>query len=222
MPIDLANAPTVKPTPTGVTAELAPLIAEGVKLVKCVLLLTACSILLLVLVFTVFEAIARKKAVDVYNRAAAEALAVRPANDHDNINLFIAELRRANSDTSWTMSPAEATDAATAVKEITTLYLPNESQKADLAVCLPLRPSTDVQRVPALTRCLNTVIALVPVTNDTAVRVKLLQDIQKQQDDASQAFRSFWMQVCQLILMNIFFPLLTALLGYIFGTSSKT
>jgi hypothetical protein len=33
-----------------------------------------------------------------------------------------------------------------------------------------------------------------------------------------QAFRSFWLQAAQLVLLNLLLPLLTALLGYIFGS----
>ena len=40
-----------------------------------------------------------------------------------------------------------------------------------------------------------------------------MADLQKQSDEQRQAFRAFWLQVAQLILMNLFFPLLTALLG---------
>src|SRR5665213_4589092 len=152
--IDLTTAATSTPPPTGITAAMAPLIAEGVKLVKLVLYLTAGAIVLLIVVFAIFESTARKRSVDLYSRAAAEAVAVRPANDRDNINLFIAELHRANSDTSWMMSPAEAADAAVALKEISSLYLPTDSQKTDLAGCLPLRSSTDSAREAALSKCL--------------------------------------------------------------------
>ena len=33
------------------------------------------------------------------------------------------------------------------------------------------------------------------------------------------AFRAFWFDTLQLILLNVLFPTLTALLGYVFGTS---
>jgi len=32
-------------------------------------------------------------------------------------------------------------------------------------------------------------------------------------------FRSFWKELLQLVLLNVLFPTLTALLGYVFGTS---
>lgn len=35
------------------------------------------------------------------------------------------------------------------------------------------------------------------------------------------AFRAFWFDTLQLILLNVLFPTLTALLGYVFGTSKN-
>lgn len=34
-----------------------------------------------------------------------------------------------------------------------------------------------------------------------------------------EAFRAFWFDTLQLVLLNVLFPTLTALLGYVFGTS---
>lgn len=36
------------------------------------------------------------------------------------------------------------------------------------------------------------------------------------------AFRTFWFDTLQLILLNVLFPTLTALLGYVFGTSRNS
>ena len=36
---------------------------------------------------------------------------------------------------------------------------------------------------------------------------------------AQAGYREFWLDVVQLVLLNVLFPTLTALLGYIFGTS---
>jgi hypothetical protein len=219
---NLATAPEVKPPPTGVTASMAPLIAEGVKLVKCVLFLTAAAIVLLLVFFAIFEEGERSKVARVYDQAVSEAVNVRPPNTRSDISLLVAELRRANDDSSWAMSPAETTDASIALKEIASIYLPTDEQKKDLATCVPIMPSTDANRATVLARCLNTITNLVPVTNDATARVKLLEEILKQADDNDQVFRTYWMQVSQMILMNIFFPLLTALLGYVFGTQQAS
>lgn len=35
------------------------------------------------------------------------------------------------------------------------------------------------------------------------------------------AFREFWLKIVQMVLLNVLLPVLTALLGYIFGTQSR-
>lgn len=47
---------------------------------------------------------------------------------------------------------------------------------------------------------------------------KALQAMQKI-TEARQAAREFWKDLIQIVLVNIFLPVLTAVLGYIFGTS---
>ena len=41
-------------------------------------------------------------------------------------------------------------------------------------------------------------------------------------DSQRSSFRTFWFDTLQLILLNILFPILTALLGYVFGTSRSS
>ena len=50
---------------------------------------------------------------------------------------------------------------------------------------------------------------------------KDLQDLSRQIVDAKQAERSFWMQFSQMILLNLLLPVLTAILGYVFGTTAN-
>lgn len=35
------------------------------------------------------------------------------------------------------------------------------------------------------------------------------------------AFRAFWLQMVQMVLVNVLLPVLTALLGYVFGTQAR-
>lgn len=46
----------------------------------------------------------------------------------------------------------------------------------------------------------------------------LLAEVESQRT----AFRTFWFDTLQLILLNVLFPTLTALLGYVFGTSRNS
>lgn len=51
--------------------------------------------------------------------------------------------------------------------------------------------------------------------------MKLLVDLVRAQEDAAQAHRGFVLQLAQAGLINVFLPLLTALLGYMFATRGK-
>ncbi|MDK1288164.1 hypothetical protein [Pseudoalteromonas umbrosa] len=55
------------------------------------------------------------------------------------------------------------------------------------------------------------------LTNQVAHSDVLVQLTQQRSD-----FRSFWFDTLQLILLNVLFPTLTALLGYVFGTSRNS
>jgi hypothetical protein len=49
-------------------------------------------------------------------------------------------------------------------------------------------------------------------------RLRLMKEYAQDAHEHRQAFRSFWLQAAQLVLLNLLLPLLTALLGYIFGS----
>lgn len=52
-------------------------------------------------------------------------------------------------------------------------------------------------------------------------QLRLIRDFTKDIHDNHQSFRTFWISAAQLILVNVLLPLLTALLGYIFGRESS-
>lgn len=74
--------------------------------------------------------------------------------------------------------------------------------------------------VAALQRILES-IATNPSPPSAETMEKVLQAMQKL-TDSRQAARAFWKEVLQTILVNIFLPVLTSILGYIFGTSRNT
>ena len=55
-----------------------------------------------------------------------------------------------------------------------------------------------------------------------AEQVRVLGDLAKQLGEQRAAFRAFWLQMAQLILLNLLLPLLTALMGYIFGATQAS
>ncbi len=55
-----------------------------------------------------------------------------------------------------------------------------------------------------------------PPSKDILIEISSLSRSLESERDA---FRIFWFDTLQLILLNVLFPTLTALLGYVFGTS---
>ena len=49
-------------------------------------------------------------------------------------------------------------------------------------------------------------------------RLRVLRELSKDAREFHQSFRAFWIQAAQLVLLNLLLPVLTALLGYIFGS----
>lgn len=52
-------------------------------------------------------------------------------------------------------------------------------------------------------------------------RLRLMQAMANDAREHHQAFRAFWLQSAQLVLLNLLLPILTAFLGYVFGAQSR-
>ncbi len=76
--------------------------------------------------------------------------------------------------------------------------------------------SADFTEGAALTQATS---SLLKQPGGSAEQLHQLSEIIHQLADQRAAFRAFWLQMTQLILLNLLLPLLTALLGYIFGTT---
>ncbi|HLF73713.1 MAG TPA: hypothetical protein VI524_05180 [Anaerolineales bacterium] len=62
----------------------------------------------------------------------------------------------------------------------------------------------------------NYVEALGPAQSVEAVNT--VREFTLQIEEQRKAFREFWLQLTQMILLNLMLPVLTAILGYIFGS----
>lgn len=64
-------------------------------------------------------------------------------------------------------------------------------------------------------------VACEPSIPITAGNDPLSTESLKLYQEAQQKYRAFWLQVMQLLVGNVFFPIVTALLGYLFGTTQN-
>ena len=69
-------------------------------------------------------------------------------------------------------------------------------------------------------RFLTVLVQLEQVSTETpAEKIDAIAGIMTSLESKHESFREVWFETLQLILLNVLFPTLTALLGYVFGTS---
>lgn len=86
-----------------------------------------------------------------------------------------------------------------------------------------LAPSSDVSGLNKLVIDVHARAAALPASSPELPEArKDLQELARQIADAKQAQRSFWMQFSQMILLNLLLPVLTAILGYVFGANNAS
>jgi hypothetical protein len=86
----------------------------------------------------------------------------------------------------------------------------------------PVQPGTK-ERTALIERCIKTLESVRyafggPMDTD---RLRVMRDFAKDVHDHHQGLRTFWASASQLVLVNVLLPLLTALLGYIFGRQAS-
>jgi hypothetical protein len=111
----------------------------------------------------------------------------------------------------------DARKALDGLKQVSTLSKP-QTERLDACIAQATSPKADVGTL--VDDCLLIVTVLKNLSDLKAAdldRIRLLRDFAKDVRDEHQSFRTFWLQAGQLILLNLLLPLLTALLGYIFG-----
>jgi hypothetical protein len=216
--VNISAATDVRPPVTGVTSSMEPLAAAGLELTKIVLTLITLSILILTAILAWVEFGAARQAARANEQALAIAAMGRAGPQDARLEFLSVELRRAGDDPTWTMPEASAAEGLAVTRQLAADPSLTQAQRDLVGKCLPLPAAAATGRAEALAQCAALTDQVLAARQSPGERLKFMADLQKQSDDQRQAFRAFWLQVAQLILMNLFFPLLTALLGYIFGT----
>jgi len=212
-------APGTAPPALGIQAQLAPTTAAGFKLAKGTMWMIAVAIVVLVAMLLIAEAAERRVGEQTNGQLLSMVTASRSQSEDRRLPLVVAGLRRAASDPAWTMSTADAGDAGALIDQTLKNPAATDAQRASLAnKCIPLPAAATPDRAAILQSCAATLEALTADPGSISQRVAFLQAMEKSLSDERAAHRAFWLQVAQLMLINLLLPILTALLGYIFGT----
>ena len=207
VPFDLTE---VKATPLG------PLTRVGYDLARLVLGLTASAFVILTIILAIAEFRMAPRRELTYPEGLAIAANARLEVDDARWSWLRDQFDHARADPAW-VTP-EAVEVGRLIDKLQANPELAAADKPLLEACRKMPPAAATGREDALRRCAAIVDRHLPSRGSLAERVKMIQELQKQAADDRQAFRAFWLQMAQMILLNLFFPLLTALLGYIFGT----
>lgn len=198
---------------------LPPLMAAGIDLAKIVLWMISGAALILIFMALKAESTemaASNKTVELVLDALPSTA---PVTEDKQLSGVVSLLRQAVANPALALPPVEIENARSLIDKALKLPAITGEQKASLdKKCIPLPLRTLKDRALVLERCAATLEAVfVPPAAD-AQHLALIKELQKAQAEERTARRAFWMQSAQLVLINLLLPILTALLGYIFGT----
>lgn len=200
-------------------SKMGELAKAGVGLAEFVMwmIVGAVAILLVMALISEWrETTASNKAAELTLTAPPSAA---PAVEDKQLSGVVSLLRQAAANPALVLPPVEIENARLVINKALKLPAITGEQKSGLDnKCIPLPPRTLKDRALVLERCAVTLEAVfVPPAADVQ-RLALIKELQKAQAEERTARRAYWMQIAQLVLINLLLPILTALLGYIFGT----
>lgn len=234
--VDPALGPAMAPTPSGVVAatptdppsagvdayEPTPTMRVGLFLANRVLWITSGVIAAFFVYLFVMEYEVASNIQDAYktismpNRSGAEFEAL------SRLEKAIADLAKAEKDTSFQPPVGDSKNIEDVLGLVSQMPSVSSAQKNQLKDCWPF-PS-DGSRAPKLAACARVLKDVHAVAAEALINASVIHAATERVtkiNDHRQGLHSFWIQAVQVILVNVLLPLLTALLGYIFGSQQR-
>lgn len=219
----LKDIPSQAPVET--ISETLAVATHGVELTKFLLTILLVSIVILTGYLIVLDSITSARVDAEYDRLfhAISKTANRRVDDIDGLSSFLKSAKAATPEKR--IEEAVILNAKNTLNELTKEHDIVDQDASELSKCvdsaslpIPKPPDFDTQ-IDKCTRILDSTryFAGGPMDID---RLRLMRDFVKDAQEHHQSFRTFWISATQLILVNVLLPLLTALLGYIFGRQS--
>lgn len=201
-----------------IKASLPPVLSAGVQLAKFVLWLAVLSIVALLAYLYRMDSTIGTDLEAAYKPAISQSQFGLQLEVVGRIDRLWSDLSAAKTAQTPSWSPESLQNAKSTMALLERLSALTESQRETLNACIPLPP--DAEREPKLQACVDTMATLrraaFQATGSTAAQTagELADRVNAQR----KSLHDFWLQAAQLILLNLLLPLLTALLGYVFGT----
>lgn len=220
-----------QPLPTDVppAAPVGPVAAEprpapvkssiqerGIEILFVLLGILTASIVILFLYLGILDYSGSQRVQQVYDGAVRSATLATALPEVNALDSAAAVLRQLAKEPQGSVAAPER-EAAAAVLE--RLGRSDAPEAGVLAGCAPPLKAAAAVEVAVARRCADALgrarAALPGVLGVDALRE--LKGLAKDLQDHHQGLRTFWISAAQLVLVNVLLPLLTALLGYIFG-----
>lgn len=203
----------------GARATMPPITAAGVELAKIVLGYIAAAMVLLLVIITVVEVIDATHEYSLQDNIAQQAARISAMPDAERLEAWRAGLKSLAA----TPSVPPTTDQQNAWRftydSLRMTGAASQLQAATLSACVA--PVASKPQAAQLTNCDDVLAMLANQSRGAAGdldKIRLLAEFNKEVGSSHQNTRTFWLQIAQMILLNLLLPILTALLGYIFGT----
>jgi hypothetical protein len=244
--VDLANAKTAEPPQANVQAQKLDGITEaGVDLARRVLGILSIVLVLLFVFYTIGEhgyvSLLDKpldhhmKTLDLQGRTSSQF-------DDAKLNDVVATLKSIDARIGQVLESKpgkkpppiafdrEPIDAA--IQYVTTVKdgtKQDPAEAAKLAAVIAVLEMANTKPADLLKSRAKVKVALTtmqtakrPVGEGEADKLKVINDLLKTMTEAHKEARASWFAMAQLVLINVLLPVLTALLGYIFGSSRRS
>lgn len=196
-----------------------PRLSAGVELTKVLFYMVSVSIVVLVLILAVMDWRYATSVDAVAERALliAQYQVARPDGSKlDGILALLGEARTGKT----APQPSQLEDANAAIAEFRRIGMLSSAQADRVARCLRTASITPPLVKPEVDDCVQilTTVRNAASGSTDVERLRIARELSKEAREHHQAFRAFWTQAAGLILLNLLLPVLTALLGYIFGS----
>lgn len=246
--IDLVSAPTAQPPQANVqVSKLDGITEAGVDLARTVLIILSAALVLLLTLYSCSESKYTgliDKPLDHYTRAieSLSGASSSPVNQ-TNINDAVATLKSigiridqhvASQDTNkpplaFDRQPIDAAISGVTMLKDNPSQSPIDVQKLkDVIVFFETAKTKPEELLRSREKISSTLAALQEIQNNRpsvaaeVEKLKAFNELMKTMNEGHKEARASWFSLAQMVLVNVLLPVLTALLGYIFGSSRRT
>lgn len=219
--LDVKDAREVTPANINniTVAPMPEVVAAGVTLAKCVLMIMTGALLVLFVYLGIMDYRTGSDISPMYDRIINPNKIGAEIYTLSEFDRMITDLSDLTSGKSASISDAARTNIKSVISLVDKLRSIPLSEKNIIKNCDAI-PSDDT-KAQFIKQCVDSLEGVRQAAVDASSGIadaQIAADFAGKVIDERAALHSFWIQSAQLILLNLLLPLLTGLFGYVFGT----